>query len=70
MFLPNLFGLILNSMVAFTFVLIGPGIVLGMVASNRQILGANASRLPLKIGYWASLALIVGCGLWAVFLIL
>jgi len=70
MFVPNLFGLLLNSMVAFTFVLIGPGIILGIIASNRNILGANASSLRLKIGYWASLALIVGCGLWAISLIL
>lgn len=70
MFVPNLFGLLLNSMVAFTFVLIGPGIILGIIASNRNILGANASSLRLKIGYWVSLALIVGCGLWAISLIL
>ena len=66
MFFPNLFSLLLNSMVAFTFVLIGPGIILGLVASNRKIMGANASSMRLKIGYWASLALIVGFGVFAV----
>lgn len=66
MFFPNLFSLLLNSMVAFTFVLIGPGIILGLVASNRKIMGTNASSTRLKIGYWASLALIVGFGIFAV----
>ena len=66
MFFPNLFSLLLNSMVAFTFVLIGPGIILGLIASNRKIMGANASSTRLRIGYWASLALIVGFGVFAV----
>lgn len=69
MLIPNLFGLLLNSMVAFTFVLIGPGIILGLIASNRKIMGANASSLRLKMGYWISLGFIVGCGLWAIFLL-
>ena len=66
MFFPNLFSLLLNSMVAFTFVLIGPGIILGLIAGNRKIMGANASSTRLRIGYWASLALIVGFGVFAV----
>ncbi len=70
MFIPNLFGLLLNSMVAFTFVLIGPGVILGLIASNKKILGQHASSTPLKIGYWLCLAAIVGCGLWAVSLVL
>jgi hypothetical protein len=39
-------------MVAFTFVLIGPGIILGLIVSNRKILGSDTSNLRLKIGYW------------------
>jgi manganese transport protein len=66
MFFPNLFSLLLNSMVAFTFVLIGPGIILGLVAGNRKIMGANVSSTRLRISYWASLALIVGFGTFAV----
>jgi manganese transport protein len=66
MFFPNLFTLLLNSMVAFTFVLIGPGIILGLIASNRKIMGINTSSTRLRIGYWTSLALIVGFGVFAV----
>ncbi len=66
MFYPNLFNLLLNSMVLFTFVLIGPGIIMGLVASNAKIMKEFKSSTPLKIGYWTSLALIVACGLWAV----
>ena len=65
MFFPNLFSLLLNSMVAFTFVLIGPGIILGLIASNRKIMGANVSSTRLKVSYWASLAMIVGFGIFA-----
>jgi manganese transport protein len=70
MFFPNLFSLLLNSMVAFTFVLMGPGIILGLIASNRRIMGSNTSSMPLKIGYWASLATIVVFGVIAVFAML
>jgi manganese transport protein len=70
MFYPNLFNLLLNSMVAFTFVLIGPGVILGLIAGNRKIMGDNVSSLSLKIGYWTSLAVIVGFGVFAVFALL
>ncbi|MGA2874372.1 MAG: NRAMP family divalent metal transporter [Nitrososphaerales archaeon] len=66
MFFPNLFSLLLNSMVAFTFVLIGPGIILGVIASNKKIMGANVSSMRMRIGYWASLTAIVGFGVFAV----
>ena len=66
MFFPNLFSLLLNSMVAFTFVLMGPGIILGVIASNKKIMGANVSSMRMRIGYWASLTAIVGFGVFAV----
>ncbi|MDG6904540.1 MAG: divalent metal cation transporter [Nitrososphaerota archaeon] len=66
MFFPNLFSLLLNSMVAFTFVLIGPGIILGLIAGNRKIMGTNASSMRLKFGYWLSLSLVVSFGIFAV----
>ena len=53
-------------MVAFTFVLIGPGVILRFIASNRKITGSYVSSSRLKIGYWASLAAIVGFGIFAV----
>lgn len=59
---PNLFSLLLGSMVAFTFVLIGPGAILGILASNKEIMKSNVSTPFLKGGYWISLALVVGCG--------
>ncbi len=65
-FYPNPLALVLNLMVVFVFVLAGPGIVMGKLASNRKIMGSYASGGPWKIAYWVSLALILGFGIVAV----
>jgi Mn2+/Fe2+ NRAMP family transporter len=40
----NLLNAVLNLMVAFVFVLIGPAIIMGMIASNRAVMGEYGSR--------------------------
>jgi Mn2+/Fe2+ NRAMP family transporter len=58
----NMLGAILNLMLAFVFVLIGPALVMGLVASNAKIMGTYASRGTWKAAYWFSLAFVVALG--------
>jgi len=59
-------SLVLNLMVAFVFVLAGPGILMGMLASNRKIMGSLVSNTGWKIAYWISLAVVLSLGVVAV----
>ncbi len=59
-------SLVLNLMVAFVFVLAGPGILMGMLASNRRIMGSLVSNASWKVAYWVSLALVLSLGVVAV----
>ncbi len=59
----DLVGLALNLMVAFVFVLMGPGIVLGLLASNAEVMGDQASKGVWKAAYWLCLAVILLFGL-------
>lgn len=61
-FFPNPLALVLNLMVVFVFVLAGPGIVMGALASNRKIMGRYASSASWKVAYWASLVMVLGLG--------
>jgi manganese transport protein len=69
-FYPNPLSLVLNLMVVFVFVLAGPGILMGMVASNRNIMGNLVSNTPWKMTYWLSLATVLSFGIVAVVAIL
>lgn len=60
--LPNLVALALTLMVVFVFVLMGPGIIAGMIASREDIMGANVSRGVWKGAYWLCLILILAFG--------
>lgn len=62
LFYSNLFTLLLNLMILFVFVLIGPGIIMGLIVSNKKIMGGYVSNRWWKTAYWASLASIVGFG--------
>jgi len=53
-------------MVAFVFVLIGPGILMGLLASNKRIMGNYVSNARWKAAYWLSLAAILSFGVVAV----
>jgi len=63
MLFPDLFDLAINLMVLFVFVLLGPGIMVGLIAGKKQIMGKLASNSAWSILYWASLALVVASGL-------
>ena len=63
---PHLLALVLIMMVALVFILIGPGVLVGWIASNRKLMGARASRGWWRTAYWASLASVVLCGVIAV----
>jgi Mn2+/Fe2+ NRAMP family transporter len=58
----NMLGAILNLMLAFVFVLIGPALVMGLVASNAKIMGTYTSRGTWKAAYWLSLGFVVALG--------
>lgn len=59
----NLVNLALNLMVLQIVVLLGPGIILGLVASNRNLMGRYALKGANRILYWVFLALILGTGI-------
>ena len=63
MLYPNLFTLAIDMMVLFVFVMLGPGVVVGLIARKKQVMGEMASTLGWSIAYWLSLTLVVACGL-------
>ena len=63
MLFPDLFNLAIDMMVLFVFVLLGPGIMVGLIAGKKQIMGELASNSAWSVMYWASLALVVASGL-------
>ena len=65
-FYPDPLSLVLNLMVAFVFVLVGPGILLGKLASSRKIMGEYVSTPKWKVAYWLSLASVLSLGVVAV----
>jgi Mn2+/Fe2+ NRAMP family transporter len=63
---PEPLSLVLGLMVVFVFVLVGPGVLMGLLGSNRQIMGAYASNTHWKVAYWLSLAAVMSFGVAAV----
>lgn len=61
--LPNIIGLILDLMVVFVFVLMLPGVTMGIIAGKKKIMGAGALKKWEKAGYWASLVSVLILGL-------
>jgi manganese transport protein len=59
---PHPLALVLVLMVLLVFILIGPGILVGTLASDERVMGKDASRGFWKVAYWASLSSIVFCG--------
>jgi manganese transport protein len=53
-------------MVLLVFILVGPGLLVGLLASDRRIMGEHASRGAWRLAYWASLGAVVTCGVVAV----
>ncbi len=59
----NLVNLALNLMVLQIVVLLGPAIILGLIASNQKLMGTHALGGFNKTIYWIFLALIFGTGI-------
>ncbi len=59
----NLINLALNLMVLQIVVLVGPAIMLGLMASQKKVMGEHALKGANKAIYWAFLVLIFGTGL-------
>jgi Mn2+/Fe2+ NRAMP family transporter len=63
---PEPLSLVLGLMVVFVFVLIGPGVLVGLVGSDSRIMGAHASNKYWRAAYWLSLAAVLSFGVFAV----
>ena len=59
----NLVNLALNLMVLQIVVLLGPAIVLGLIAGDKRLMGEYSLRKFNKLLYWTFLALIFGMGI-------
>ncbi len=66
-FSSDLINFILDLMVIFVFVLIGPGIMVGIISSNKKIMGEYASDVKWKIFYWASFSFVLIFGFIALY---
>ena len=62
MFFPGLFYLALDMMVLFVFVLLGPGVMVGLISKKKRVMGNLSSNLGWSLAYWVSLALVVASG--------
>jgi len=62
MFFPDLFNLAIGLMVVFVFALLGPGVMVGVIARKKRLMGNLATGLGWDVVYWLSLALVVACG--------
>jgi manganese transport protein len=62
---PQLVTLVLALMIAMVFVLIVPGIFLGILVSDRRVMQSEASNGFWRGAYWSSLAFVVSTGVLA-----
>ncbi|MGA2789963.1 MAG: divalent metal cation transporter [Candidatus Bathyarchaeia archaeon] len=62
MFFPDLFNLAIDMMVLFVFVLLVPGVMVGLIARKKQVMGKLTSTFGWSVAYWLSLTLIVASG--------
>ena len=62
MLFPDLFNLAIGMMVLFVFVLLGPGVMVGLIARKKQVMGELMSTLGWSVAYWLSLVLVVASG--------
>lgn len=59
----NLVNLILSLMVVFVLVTIIPGVMLGLICSNKEIMGENVMGWKWRKIYWAMLGVVVFTGI-------
>jgi len=62
---PQLVTLVLGLMVAMVFILIVPGVFVGALVSDPEVMGAHASRGFWRVAFWGSLAFVVALGVLA-----
>ena len=63
---PQLVTLVLALMVALVFILVVPGVFVGTLSSDKQVMGEHASRGAWRWAFWGSLAFIVSTGVAAI----
>jgi len=63
---PTPLSLVLELMVVFVFVLVGPGILMGLVSADKRIMGEHVSGAGWKVAYWLSLTAVLVFGIVAV----
>ena len=63
---PHPLTIVLTLMVLLVFILIPPGVLVGILASDRKTMGPRASRGGWRVAYWTCLAAVVLCGVVAV----
>ena len=63
---PTPLSLVLELMVVFVFVLVGPGILMGLVSADKHIMGEHVSGAGWKVAYWLSLTAVLVFGIVAV----
>lgn len=69
-FYPDPLALVLGLMVIFVFLLAGPGILMGRLASDKRIMGEYVSNKRWKFAYWLSLAMVLSFGVVALVVVL
>jgi Mn2+/Fe2+ NRAMP family transporter len=62
MLFPDLFNLAIDMMVLFVFVLLGPGVMVGLISRKKEVMGKLVSTFGWSVVYWLSLALVVASG--------
>ena len=60
-----LINTVLDLLVVFVFVLIGPGVLMGIIARNRSIMGDYSTSRKGEIAYWASMIFVLVFGILA-----
>ncbi|MCI2413698.1 MAG: divalent metal cation transporter [Candidatus Aramenus sp.] len=61
----DMLNAVLNLLVAFVFVLIGPAVVMGVLANNEKVMGELRNTFWHNLAYWSSLAFVVAFGILA-----
>ena len=54
---------VLSLMIVFVFILIAPGVMMGLISSDAKVMGESKSSSSWKTAYWTSLIFVVSLGL-------
>ncbi len=61
-----LINTVLDLLVVFVFVVIGPAVIMGIISRNRSIMGEYASSRKGELAYWASIVFVIIFGILAI----